>query len=194
VRRSHGGARLREMGLTPKPLLASFIDPGLVGCKISFHYHIRPVALVRSHEERKWFFEQPNQSRTTQGSSWGYLKVNCSETLSIFGDTYPQNGSKNEQRAPRTSMGCPHQGPSVVSGHLASRMSWDIVWYCRIASHIPKSLFFDRFSKNIYVFRKTGIRGSDSLDEATRGGGRTYLSSYTKVRSVIKPLLYRFCI
>ena len=43
--------------------------------------------------------------RTTQGPSWGYLKVNYSETLSIFGDKCPQNGSKNEQRAPRTSKG-----------------------------------------------------------------------------------------
>ena len=32
---------------------------------------------------------------------------------STFGDICPQNGSKNEQRAPRTSMGCPPQGPSV---------------------------------------------------------------------------------
>ena len=55
----------------------------------------------------------------TQGSSWGYLKVNSSETLSIFADKCPQNGSKNEQRAPRTSMGCPHQGPSVDQ-HLSS--------------------------------------------------------------------------
>jgi len=51
----------------------------------------------------------------TQGPSWGYFKVNSSETLSIFGDKCPQNGSKNEQRAPRTSMGCPHIGPFVVA-------------------------------------------------------------------------------
>ena len=50
---------------------------------------------------------------STQGPSWGYLKVNYSETLSIFGDKCTQNGSKNEQRAPRTSMGCPHIGPFV---------------------------------------------------------------------------------
>ena len=43
----------------------------------------------------------------------GISKVNFQETLSIFGDKCPQNGSKNEQRAPRTSMGCPHIGPSV---------------------------------------------------------------------------------
>ena len=52
-------------------------------------------------------------SGSTQGPSWGYLKVNSSETLSIFGDKFPQNGSKNEQRAPRTSMGCPHIWPFV---------------------------------------------------------------------------------
>ena len=38
----------------------------------------------------------------------GISKVNFQETLSIFGDEYPQNGSKNEPRAPRTSLGCPH--------------------------------------------------------------------------------------
>ena len=53
--------------------------------------------------------------RSTQGSSWGYLKVNSSQTLSIFGDKCPQNGSENEQRAPRTSMGCPHIGPFVAT-------------------------------------------------------------------------------
>ena len=52
-------------------------------------------------------------SVTTQGPSWGYLKVNFSDTLSIFGDKCPQNGSKNGLRAPRTGMGCPHIGPSV---------------------------------------------------------------------------------
>ena len=46
-----------------------------------------------------------------QGSSWGYLKVNSSETLSIFGDKCPQNGSKNDLMAPRTT---PHEGPSVA--------------------------------------------------------------------------------
>ena len=51
---------------------------------------------------------------TTQGPSWGYLKVNSSETLSFFGDEYPQNGSKNDQMVPRTTMGCPHEGPRVV--------------------------------------------------------------------------------
>ena len=50
---------------------------------------------------------------TTQGPSWGYLKVNSSETLSIFDDKCPQNGSKNELMVPRTTMGCPHEGPRV---------------------------------------------------------------------------------
>jgi hypothetical protein len=55
-------------------------------------------------------------------SSWGYLEVNSSETLPIFGDKCPQNGSKNDLIAPRTTMECPHQGPYVVSlGGWASR-------------------------------------------------------------------------
>ena len=51
--------------------------------------------------------------RATQGPSWGYLKVNFSETLSIFGDKRPRNGSKNGEMAPRTGTGCPHIGPFV---------------------------------------------------------------------------------
>ena len=47
----------------------------------------------------------------TQGPSWWYLKVNYSETLSIFGDKCPRNGSKNEEMAPRTKTGYPHIGP-----------------------------------------------------------------------------------
>jgi len=34
--------------------------------------------------------------------------------LSTFGNAWLQNGSKNEPRAPRTSIGCPHKGPSAV--------------------------------------------------------------------------------
>ena len=45
---------------------------------------------------------------TTQGPSWGYLKVNL-----IFGDKRPRNGSKNGEMAPRTGTGCPHIGPFV---------------------------------------------------------------------------------
>jgi hypothetical protein len=49
----------------------------------------------------------PHPASPPPCSGWGKIKVNSSETLSIFGDKCPQNGSKNEQRAPRTSMGCP---------------------------------------------------------------------------------------
>ena len=52
--------------------------------------------------------------RSTQGPTWRYLKVNFSETLSIFGDNRPRNGSKNGEMAPRTGTGCPHIGPFVV--------------------------------------------------------------------------------
>ena len=43
----------------------------------------------------------------------GISKVNFQETLSSFGDKCPQNGSKNEEMAPRTRTGYPHIGPSV---------------------------------------------------------------------------------
>jgi hypothetical protein len=55
--------------------------------------------------------EEP--SKPPEALCGGISKVNFQETLSIFGDEYPQNGSKNEQRAPRTSMGCPHIGSFV---------------------------------------------------------------------------------
>ena len=54
-----------------------------------------------------------DQPLPTQGPSWGYLKVNSSETLSISGDKCPHNGSKNDLMVSRTTMGCPHQGPRV---------------------------------------------------------------------------------
>jgi len=46
----------------------------------------------------------------------GVFKVLFKEMLSTFGNKCPQNGSKNEPRAPRTCMGCPHEGPQVVVG------------------------------------------------------------------------------
>ena len=58
----------------------------------------------------------------TQGSSWGYLKVNSSETLSIFGDKYLHNGSKNDLTAPRTTLECPHEGPSVVQPQVETQL------------------------------------------------------------------------
>ena len=80
---------------------------------------------------------------TTQGPSWGYLKVNFSETLSIFGDRRPRNGSKNGEMAPRTGTGCPHIGPCeepCISGLLASAvMSFQI----NITSVHNLSLFLD---------------------------------------------------
>ena len=33
----------------------------------------------------------------------------------IFVDKCPQNGSKNDPMVPRTSVGCPHEGPRVES-------------------------------------------------------------------------------
>jgi len=50
---------------------------------------------------------------TTQGPSWGYLKVKFSETLSIFGDKCPGNGSNNGSMATSTGLGYPHIEPFV---------------------------------------------------------------------------------
>ena len=79
---------------------------------------------------------------TTQGPSWGYLKVIFSETLSTFGDKRLRNGSKNGLRAPRTGMGCPHIGVCVARAGLESS-SWGtkklIAWLLQILkiSRVP---------------------------------------------------------
>jgi hypothetical protein len=44
----------------------------------------------------------------------GVFKSQFIEHLSFFGDKYPQNGSKNDPMVPRTTLGCPHEGPRVV--------------------------------------------------------------------------------
>ena len=40
------------------------IDSGLVGRKVFFHHHIRPVVSgAQTHEKRRWLFEEPTQSQ-----------------------------------------------------------------------------------------------------------------------------------
>ena len=60
-------------------------------------------------------------ARPTQGPSWGYLKSQFSRDLVNFRDECPQNGSKNDPMAPRTTLGCPHEGPRVDSGDSGDR-------------------------------------------------------------------------
>ena len=55
----------------------------------------------------------------------GISKVNFEQGLSTFGYTCPQNGSKNEPRAPRTSLGYPHIRP-FVDGE--SSPCWETTW------------------------------------------------------------------
>ena len=50
----------------------------------------------------------------TQGPSWGYLRSQISRDLVDFDDKCPQNGSKNDPMAPRTTLKGPHEGASVV--------------------------------------------------------------------------------
>ena len=101
-----------------------------------------------------WEFEPP------EALCGGISKVNFQETLSSFGDKFSQNGSKNGLRAPRTGMGCPHIGPSVVpfSGG-------------RSALHSPSSLIIalklDR-AERIFVELMT----SDRQLKASRGGSK----------------------
>ena len=44
----------------------------------------------------------------------GISKVYLLENLSTFGHQCPQNGSKNDKMAPRTTRRCPHEGSRVV--------------------------------------------------------------------------------
>ena len=78
----------------------------------------------------------------------GIPKVNFTETLSIFGEKCPQNGSKNGLRAPRTGMGCPHIGPSVeplARNLVARRRAWHMSkhsghWPTHPQNHAQKCL------------------------------------------------------
>ena len=67
----------------------------------------------------KMCFDRQRPEGPRKALRGGISKVNCQETLSIFGDKCPQNGSKNDPMAPRTTLECPHEGPSVVT-HLLS--------------------------------------------------------------------------
>jgi hypothetical protein len=64
----------------------------------------------------------------------GISKVNFEQSLSTFGNTCPQNGSKNEPRAPRTSLGCPHIRPFVGEGQPVVDEAWwghASFWNCK---------------------------------------------------------------
>ena len=45
----------------------------------------------------------------------GVFKSQFLRDLFIFGDECPQNGSKNDKMAPRTTLRCPHEGPRVAT-------------------------------------------------------------------------------
>ena len=83
------------------------------------------------------------RDKTTQGSSWWYLKVNSSQTLSIFGDKCPQNGSKNEEMAPRTKTGYPYIGPFVgLRGQRGYPESFNTK-YASIRRHLRMAMGFE---------------------------------------------------
>ena len=129
---------------------------------------------LESDTENRERFEPPHP---TQGPSWGYLKVNFSETLSIFGDKCPRNGSKNEQTAPRTSMGYPHIGPSVV-----------------VAARTPCGLTPHGVTKETIKLLLGCLQGGRRMVQTWRGRqrrprpqrqtafvGRTYISIYVSI-------------
>ena len=79
----------------------------------------RTVSLRSPDRARKEGTTEPERLLSASSSPrkalrGGISKVNFQETLSIVGDKCPQNGSRNDPMAPRTTLECPHEGPSVV--------------------------------------------------------------------------------
>ena len=90
---------------------------GLVAVQMSLYLHIskvEPSSKVDLDSQPAAMLTAACRCLATQGPWWGYSTVNFTETLSFFGDKCPQNGSKNGQMVPRTTLGCPHEGPRVV--------------------------------------------------------------------------------
>jgi hypothetical protein len=50
----------------------------------------------------------------------GVFKSQITTDLSIFDNNFPQNGFKNEETAPRTRTGYPHEGSSVDHGSCST--------------------------------------------------------------------------
>ena len=70
----------------------------------------------------------------------GISKVNFQETLSIFGDKCPQNGSKTAPTAPSPHLGCPHEGSRVVYHFLSPTyhpLPFIYPLDCLIPCHLP---------------------------------------------------------
>jgi hypothetical protein len=98
-------------------MLRARMRTGVAGCE---HGNVLSGILRKSsgsiflNFESQFFFKTAiRQVMTAQGPSWGYIKVNFSETLSIFGDKRQRNGSNNGSMAPSTGLGYPHIGPFV---------------------------------------------------------------------------------
>ena len=73
----------------------------------------------------------------------GVSQKSIEKSLSSFGDKCPQNGSKNEETAPRTKTGYPHIGPSVVGPQgieWPTVGSWGLrLFLCEVPRHPPVS-------------------------------------------------------
>ena len=88
-------------------------------CPFSLKFNMFPdeVYLWRQTDPTKWTAPSGSLSPAAVLSPRKALRTSIKSQLwkisSTFGDKYPQNGSKNGLRAPRTGMGCPHEGPSV---------------------------------------------------------------------------------
>ena len=92
-----------------------------------------------------WCFERTPRKTLGRGIS----KVNFQETLSIFGDQYPQNDSKNDPMAPRATLECPHEGPSVARCPLLSLQVLRPEWI----TQATRSELFASVLKSPFTFR-----------------------------------------
>ena len=167
------------------------IDSGLVGRKDFFNHHI----LVRSHEERRWLFEEPTQSRvspsilyhtkrkTPKGSDWSHAWAqSCFIRIN----------------QPLSKEGASTFNSDVCSGVVLSQIWLDIgaiswrrshfeLWWFLIPGFVPETLSMDALRNMIYlVTRYTRRAALNSLCPRMEDGmepGRTCTSASERRRN-----------
>ena len=108
----------------------------LLGTRWSHSLGIGAIGLVDESTGSGGGFSQWGKGRTHPRPFEPSIKSHIRNMLSTFGNKCPQNGSKNEQTAPRTNTGYPHIGPFVAcacpvmeihGSHLASSTHIDLM-------------------------------------------------------------------
>ena len=102
----------------PEPLLRQVQHPTEPLLR-QVQYPTEPLLSARQDCGRRLAHRCPQGPR--KALRGGISKVNFRETLSIFGDKCPQNGSKTAPTAPRPHLGYPHIRPFVGPASPRSR-------------------------------------------------------------------------